>query len=170
MNGSELIDGMWMGKGKDSTVGLSLMGNRAEWIWERWSEWRDRERERERERDRERDSETGIKSRRFLLPPSHLQAISYWLSVEYSIQAPANSTDSTARVHKLVWNYKLTDVCLHQPVRLQTLDFFYRGLQRNDRELHHMVQRQSCEAQYQQNQWACGGLLLYVSQCVKCNE
>ncbi len=37
-------------------------------------------------------------------------------------------------------------------------DYFYRGAQRTDRELLHMVQRQSPEVQYQQNQWACGGL------------
>ncbi len=37
-------------------------------------------------------------------------------------------------------------------------DYFYREVQRTDRELCHMVQRQSLEAQYQQNQRACGGL------------
>ena len=37
---------------------------------------------------------------------------------------------------------------------------FYRGVQRTDRKLHHMVQRQSPEVQYQQNHEACVGLLL----------
>ncbi len=37
-------------------------------------------------------------------------------------------------------------------------DYFYRGVQRTDRELRHTVQPQSPEAQYQQNQRACGGL------------
>ena len=39
---------------------------------------------------------------------------------------------------------------------LSTLrDYFYRGVQRTDRELRHMVQQKSPEAQYQQNQHSC---------------
>lgn len=34
--------------------------------------------------------------RSFLLLPSHLQAISYWLNVKYPMQAPANNTASSA--------------------------------------------------------------------------
>ena len=34
-----------------------------------------------------------------------------------------------------------------------------------DIELHHIVQQHSLETQYQENQQACGGLLLYVYLC-----
>ncbi len=37
-------------------------------------------------------------------------------------------------------------------------DYLYRGVQRTDGELRHIVKRQSPEAQYQQNQSACGAL------------
>ncbi len=38
------------------------------------------------------------------------------------------------------------------------LETIFTGVQRTDGELCHMVQRQSPEAQYQQDQRACGGL------------
>lgn len=71
----------------------------------------------------------------------------------------------TIKKHDLDTEFSTILTCM-TPVRNMASfgDYFYRGAQRTDRELHHMVQWQSLGAQYQQSHWDCGEPPLHVYQ------